>query len=63
MPANARLRRLVGQLVQLRPVLEDPLRELWLELPDEPPQLVTLPAPEPDPLVIRLLRAPGGNPV
>ena len=48
-PANARLRRLVGQLVQLRPVLEDPARELWLELPGEPAQLVTLPAPEPDP--------------
>ena len=27
--------RLVGQLVQLRPVLEDPARELWLELPGE----------------------------
>ena len=26
---------LVGQLVQLRPMLEDPLRELWLELPGE----------------------------
>ena len=48
-PANARLRRLVGQLVQLRPVLEDPARELWLELPGEGAQLVTLPAPEPDP--------------
>ena len=48
LPANARLRRLVGQLVQLRPVLEDPMRELWLELPGEPAQLVTLPAPEPD---------------
>ena len=48
-PANARLRRLVGQLVQLRPVLEDPARELWLELPGEPAQLVTLPGPEPDP--------------
>ena len=48
LPANARLRRLVGQLVQLRPVLEDPTRELWLELPGEPPQLVTLPAPELD---------------
>ena len=31
--ANARLRRLVGQLVQLRPVLEDPSRQVWLELP------------------------------
>src|SRR4051794_37675331 len=48
-PANARLRRLVGQLVQLRPVLADPARQLWLELPGEGPQLVTLPAPEPDP--------------
>ena len=48
-PAHARLRRLVGQLVQLRPVLEDPARELWLELSGEPAQLVTLPAPEPDP--------------
>src|SRR5215208_3567004 len=47
-PANARLRRLVGQLVQLRPVLEDPAREVWLELPGEPEQLVTLPVPEPD---------------
>lgn len=32
-PANARLRRLVGQLVQLRPVLEGPSRQVWLELP------------------------------
>jgi hypothetical protein len=48
-PPNARLRRLVGQLVQLRPVLEDPARDVWLELPGEPDQLVTLPAPEPDP--------------
>ena len=48
-PANARVRRLVGQLVQLRPVLEDPARQLWLELPGEGAQLVTLPAPEPDP--------------
>ena len=48
-PANARLRRVVGQLVQLRPVLEDPARELWLELPGEPAQLVTLPTPESDP--------------
>jgi hypothetical protein len=48
-PANARLRRLVGQLVQLRPVLEDPARQLWLELPGEGAQLVRPPAPEPDP--------------
>lgn len=48
-PAAGRLRMLVGQLVQLRPVLEDPLRELWLELPGHPAYLVTDPAPEPDP--------------
>src|SRR3954454_10642128 len=48
-PANARLRRLVGQLVQLRPLLEDPTRRLWLELRGAGAQLVTLPAPEPDP--------------
>lgn len=48
-PAHSRLRTLVGQLVQLRPVLEDPTRELWLELPGEVPQLVTDPSPEPDP--------------
>ena len=48
-PTNARLRRLVDQLVQLRPVLEDPARRLWLELPDEGAQLVTPPAPETDP--------------
>jgi hypothetical protein len=47
-PANTRLRRLVSQLVQLRPVLEDPTRELWLELPGESAQLVTAPAPELD---------------
>ena len=49
LPTPGRLRALVAQLVQLRPVLEDPARELWLELPGEPPQLVTNPAPEPDP--------------
>lgn len=48
-PAVGRLRTLVAQLVQLRPVLEDPARELWLELPGQPLQLVTYPAPEPDP--------------
>jgi hypothetical protein len=47
-PANARLRRLVSQLVQLRPVLEDPARELWLELPGESAQLVVAPMPELD---------------
>lgn len=48
-PATSRLRVLVGQLVQLRPVLEDPTRELWLELPGQAPYLVTDPSPEPDP--------------
>ena len=49
LPPPARLRRLVAQLVQLRPVLEDPARQLWLELAGEPRQLVTLPVPESDP--------------
>jgi hypothetical protein len=33
LPADGRLRTLVSQLVQLRPVLEDASREVWLELP------------------------------
>lgn len=49
LPANGRLRSLVAQLVQLRPVLEDPAREVWLELPGEPAHPVTYPSPEPDP--------------
>jgi hypothetical protein len=49
LPPPGRLRTLVSQLVQLRPVLEDPDRELWLGLPGEPVQLVTHPHPEPDP--------------
>ena len=49
LPSNARLRRLVSQLVQLRPVLEDPERQLWLELPGDGPQLITLPALDADP--------------
>ena len=49
LPPTGRLRTLVAQLVQLRPVLEDPARELWLELPGELPQRVAYPAPEPDP--------------
>ena len=47
-PANTRLRRLVAQLVQLRSVLEDPAREVWLELPGETAQRVTVPMPEHD---------------
>jgi len=49
LPPHGRLRTLVSQLVQLRPVLEDDTRELWLELPGESAQLVTYPPPEPDP--------------
>src|SRR6266571_4768442 len=48
-PPNARLRRLVSDLVQLRPILEDESRELLLDLPGEPLQLVRYTSPEPDP--------------
>ncbi len=48
LPANA-LRRLVADLVQLRPIVEDPGRELVLELPGEPLELVGYSPPEPDP--------------
>jgi hypothetical protein len=49
LPADGRLRTLVSGLVQLRPVLEDPARELWLELPSGAVELVAVPVPEPDP--------------
>lgn len=49
LPPNGRLRTLVSQLVQLRPILEDPDRELWLELPAAPLERVGYPSPEPDP--------------
>jgi hypothetical protein len=49
LPPNARLRRLVTDLVQLRPILEDETRELLLELPSEPLQLTRYTPPEPDP--------------
>src|SRR5205823_1169885 len=48
LPPNARLRRLIADLVQLRPILEDESRELLLELADEPLQLVRYTPPEPD---------------
>src|SRR5271156_3309223 len=48
LPADGRLRTLVSQLVQIRPVLEDPERELWLELPSGAVEIVRLPAAEPD---------------
>jgi len=49
LPAAGRLRTLVSQLVQLRPILEDPTRAIVLEQPGHSPALVTYPAPEPDP--------------
>jgi len=47
LPPAAHLRSLVSQLIQLRPVLEDPGRELWLELPGELSAPVAFPHPEP----------------
>lgn len=49
LPPPGRLHALVSQLVQLRPVLEDSTRALYLEQPGQTPQLITYPAPEPDP--------------
>ena len=49
LPAEGRLRTLVSQLVQLRPLLEDPARELLLGLPAGTVEMVRFPAPEPDP--------------
>src|SRR5579875_78032 len=49
LPQAGRLRALVTQLVQLRPVLEDPSRQLYLELPGQPQELIVYPALEPDP--------------
>ena len=42
--AAGRLRTLVSQLVQLRPILEDPARALYLEQPGQTPELITYPA-------------------
>jgi hypothetical protein len=49
LPPNQRLRSLVANLVQLRPVIEDPDRELYLEVPGEALALVGFSAPDPDP--------------
>jgi hypothetical protein len=49
LPPAGRLRALVSQLVQLRPILGDPARAVYLEQPGQTPQLITYPAPEPDP--------------
>lgn len=48
-PPAGRLRALVSLLVQLRPVLEDPGRAVYLEQPGQTPQLITYPSPDPDP--------------
>jgi hypothetical protein len=48
LPADGRLRTLVSQLVQLRPVLEDSAREIWLQLPSGAVEVVRLTTPEPD---------------
>jgi hypothetical protein len=44
-----RLRTLVSDLVQIRPVLEDPSREVWLALPDQTGALISYSPPERDP--------------
>lgn len=49
LPPAGRLRALVSQLVQLRPILEDPSRALYLDQSGRTPELITYPAPEPDP--------------
>jgi hypothetical protein len=49
LPPPGRLRALVSQLVQLRPILEDASRVLYLEQAGQTPQLITYPAPERDP--------------
>jgi hypothetical protein len=49
LPPAGRLRALVSQLVQLRPILEDRSRALYLEQPGHTAELITYPAPEPDP--------------
>jgi hypothetical protein len=48
LPPAGRLRALVSQLVQLRPILEDPTRAVYLEQPGQMPQLIIYPMPEPD---------------
>jgi hypothetical protein len=49
LPAPGRLRTIVAGLVQLRPILTDPAREVILELEGQTPERVTYPEPEPDP--------------
>lgn len=47
-PALGRVRALIAHHVQLRPVLEDPGRDVWLKM-DEEVERVVLDPPEPDP--------------
>jgi hypothetical protein len=49
LPPAGRLRALISQLVQLRPILVDPARGIYLEQPGHAPALITYPAPEADP--------------
>jgi hypothetical protein len=49
LPAPGRLRTIVSGLVQLRPILWDPAREVVLELEGQTPERVVYPDPEPDP--------------
>jgi hypothetical protein len=46
---SGRLRTLVADLVQIRPVLEDPSREVWLALPGQTGALISYSPPERDP--------------
>lgn len=48
LPSAGRLRALVSGLVQLRPVLSDPTRAVYLEVAGQTPELIGYPAPEPD---------------
>jgi hypothetical protein len=49
LPAPGRLRTIVSGLVQLRPILWDPAREVVLELEGQTPERIVYPDPEPDP--------------
>lgn len=47
-PSPGRLRRMLADHVQLRPILEDPARDLWLSVEDSRERVLYEP-PEPDP--------------
>ncbi|MGI8727190.1 MAG: hypothetical protein ACR2K6_05855 [Solirubrobacterales bacterium] len=49
LPGAGRLRTIVAGLIQLRPLLEDPHRELLLALPGRSTERITHAEPEPDP--------------